>query len=328
LVTFLYVIGILIDYPNALIMLPILIFSVTKLLKREIVDRKYVKLSFDILKPIALLVAIPPLLFFLWFNKSSYGSPLQLSGTVPRVVEIVDDKPLFYSGSENRKITEEELDKLDDKSAIGFFDTRRIINGLNVLLLSRDRGILYYAPVLVLGMFGMIILGKKKNIAVFWAVSGVNLILYSMWGDPWGGWAFGSRYLIPLYAMVSIFFPFALKKMRKNYVLISITLILLVYSVAVNSVGALTSIANPPEAETQSLSAISGREEKFTFERNIDLLLDNNSKSFVYNTYFKDTIFVWEYYYAITVLILLAVVLSVSYVTLFQKQDVRFSRRN
>jgi len=322
IVLFLYSIGISVDYPNALLMAPVVIYSFARLFKKRIIDKEVVQIDFNFLKPIALVAVIPALLFFFWFNKTSYDSPFQLSGTVPRAVEIEDGEPLFYSNTLDKQIGEDELEKLDEKTSLGFFETRRIINGLNVHLLSSDRGILYYTPVMVLGLIGMIIYGRKKNIGVFWSILGVNIILYSMWGDPWGGWAFGSRYLIPAYAILSIFIPLVLKNIRKDILKISIVLILIGYSVAVNTLGATTSMANPPKVETQSLSDISGKEEKYTFERNIDLLLENKSKSFVYNKYLKNSIFVWEYYFIVTLPVLLGLTLSVLYVTLFRKNEI------
>jgi len=324
---FLYALGITVDYPNAILMAPIVAYSFGRLIKRKVVDKIMIQIDFSFVKPIALLAIIPPMAFFFWFNKQSYDSSLTISGTIPRVVGISEGEPLFYVDSEDITITASELEQQGDQLALSFFNTRKIINGLDIHIFSSDRGIIYFAPVVILGIFGMIIIGKKKNIAVFWGVVGANIILYSMWGDPWGGWTFGSRYLIPLYAVVSIFIPFLLKKIRKDLFLIGATLLLIAYSVSVNSLGALTSTANPPKVEAQELSQRFQKDFKYTYERNVNLLLDNSSKSFIYNTYLKDAIFVWEYYYVITVLILLGLLLSISYVTLFQKPENQFRER-
>ena len=321
IVLFLYSVGISVDYPNALLMAPVVIYSFARLFKRRVIDREVIRIDFNFIKPFALIAIIPPLIFFFWFNKTSYDSPFRLAGTVPRAVGIEDGRPLFYSDSLDKQIGEDELEKLDEKTSLGFFETRRIINGLNVHLFSSDRGILYYTPVMLLGIIGMIILGKRKNIGVFWAIAGVNLILYSLWGDPWGGWSFGSRYLIPLYAILSIFIPFVFYRLRKDLFLISIVFVLISYSVAVNSLGALTSTANPPKIEAQELAAVSGKEHKYTYERNFDLLIDNSSRSFIYNNYLKNSMYVWEYYLAVTLIILLGFMLSLSYLTLFQPDE-------
>jgi len=320
-VMFIFAVGITVDYPNALLMAPIVIYSITRLLKRRIIDQKVLQIQFNCIKLFAVVTVLPPLLLFLLFNKVSYGSPYQLSGTVSRVVEIANDKPIFYDIEENIQIEEDELDNLREKTAVSFFETRRIINGLSVHMFSPDRGIIFYAPVTILGLFGMFILGRKKNISVFWAILGVNVILYSMWGDPWGGWAFGSRYLIPSYAILSIFIPFALEKIKKNGLALILVLTLITYSVAVNALGATTLVANPPKIEAQSLSAASGKDEPYTFQRNIDLLLVNESKSFVYNRFLNNGIFVWEYYYVLTILIVVGFILSISYLTLFMKDN-------
>jgi hypothetical protein len=323
IVSFLYSLGIVVDYPNGLIMLPILISSLIKLIKKEVIDKKIIKFDFNYVKPLAAVAVIPPMLFFLWYNNLAYGSPLTISAVVPRAVSVEDGKPLFYSAALEEQITEDQLQQLEKKGSLGFFKTRRIINGLVVHIFSSDRGILYYTPVMILGIIGMIIKGRKKNISIFWAISSLTLILYSMWGDPWGGWTFGSRYLIPVYAVLSIFIPFVFERIRKNYFLIVFVLGLVTYSVAVNSLGALTSTANPPKIEAQEMSATLGREFKYTYERNIDLLLENRSRSFIYNTYLKEAIFVWEYYYVITVAIVLGLIASISYETLFQNTKVR-----
>ena len=323
LVLFLYALGVVVDYPNGLLMAPIVVYSFLRIFKGKVLDGG-MHIDFNFLKPIAVIALVPPILFMLWFNRESYDSPFRISAVVPRAVSISDEgKPLFYSSTLDKQISEDQLDQLEQKGSIGFFKTRRIINGLDVHIFSSDRGILYFTPVMILGLIGMVLIGKKKNISVFWAILGINLILYSMWGDPWGGWTFGSRYLIPGYAVLSIFIPFFLKKIRKNLLLISIALILVGYSVVVNSLGALTSTANPPKIEAQELSVRQNMEFKYTYERNIDLLLDNSSRSFIYNSYLKDTIFVWEYFYVITLLISISLLGSICYVTLFQKVELK-----
>ena len=43
-----------------------------------------------------------------------------------------------------------------------FFKTRNLLNGFYIHLLSPDRGIIYYAPVILLGLLGFLFLLAKK----------------------------------------------------------------------------------------------------------------------------------------------------------------------
>jgi hypothetical protein len=147
--------------------------------------------------------------------------------------------------------------------------------------------------------------------------------LYSLWGDPWGGWAFGSRYLIPSYAILAIFSGFYLDKVFKNaqnyphrvwglpshpvcvQFLKFITITIIIYSVSVNTLGALTSIANPPKIQVLELEKLSGKVEKYTYQRNIDLLFAGKSTSYVYKTLAKDLVSAWGYYFLIDISILI-----------------------
>ena len=164
---------------------------------------------------------------------------------------------------------------------------------------SSERGIVYYTPVLFLALLGISAIRKQNKdiLAILLGVVGANVLLYSMWGDPWGGWAFGSRYLIPVYAILSIFLALALSRHRKSILVIITFFLLLIYSISVNTLGALTTSRIPPKGEAKALEPISGRQEKFSFDRNIDFLIkEDKSKSFIYQTYVSRYIPAWKYY--------------------------------
>jgi hypothetical protein len=118
-----------------------------------------------------------------------------------------------------------------------------------------------------------------------------------MWGDPWGGYAFGARYLIPSYALLMLLSAFALSKFSKNVIFVAIFFLFSLYSIGVNTLGALTSNANPPKVEVLALEKQTNREQKYTFERNIDYLKQQGTKSFIYNTYLQKTITPVGYYW-------------------------------
>jgi hypothetical protein len=192
------------------------------------------------------------------------------------------------------------------KTAVGFFKTRNIIKGFYTHLISPDRGILSFTPIMLVGLIGFIVFYRFNPAfaSLFFAIIVGNILLYSMWGDPYGGWAFGSRYLIPTYALGAILTTFFLTKFKKNILLLSLFALLLTYSVCVNSLGAITTSANPPQVEVAGLAKQTGREEKYTYQRNVDFLKNDHSKSFIYQVLVKNYISSTQYYLLITLSIL------------------------
>lgn len=298
LIWFLCAASIPVDYPNLVLMAPVGISALGWIFSSEKLKDK-IQINFNFVYLFTFLGLVLPLIFFFWFNFHSYGNPMQFSGTVGSVAEIDKDGNPTTSRIVN-------LEKLEDysnpnkqkKSAVGFFDTRDLTNGFYIHLLSPDRGILYFTPVILFGLLGLVVAAKKKisSSKVLLAVIGADLLLYSMWGDPWGGWAFGSRYLVPAYAAISIFIGLFLTAYKKNILLLLSFIILAYYSILVNTAGALSTSANPPKVQVLELEKVSGMVQKYTYERNTDLLKAGQSKSFAYNTYFKKNLTSYQYY--------------------------------
>jgi hypothetical protein len=244
-----------------------------------------------------------------------YGHPFRLSGTLPRAVNI-DDKgnPIFSETSPSNDVQEEAQQIEEEKTALKFFNTRNILNGIIVHFVSYDRGVLFYSPIVLFGLIGSYFLYKNREskLALFFAVILFNIIFYSMWGDPWGGWAFGSRYLIPSYAVLALLASVAITKLSSKRLFLTIYFIIFTYSVSVNTLGALTSNTNPPSVEIQALQDITGKVEKYTYERNLDLLLNNSSKSFFYSHYASKYLFATQYYLIIVGLVVILFLASAS----------------
>ncbi len=298
-----------VDYPNLFLMAPIGLFALGRVASIVYTNSK---LNFS-LKPLYVITFIGivfPLIFFFWFNKASYNNPLQFSGTVSTIKAIdangnpASDKTVNVQDIE--KYTNPDSQK---RSVFNFFRTRSLLNGLYIHLFSPDRGVLYFTPVLFLGLFGFafstIKKDKKQYFGVLISVIFADLLLYSMWGDPWGGWAFGSRYLIPAYAIVSIILALLLSRFRKNIAILAIFIILFVYSSGVNVLGAITSNANPPQVQILSLEQQTGMVQKYTFMRNWDAIKQGNSKSFVYQTFLSPQVTASQYYFFVTGLVVL-----------------------
>lgn len=307
LVWFLFAASIPVDYPNLFLLAPVAFFALSKIINFQSGSEIVVRLI--PIRVLILLGAILPLLFFFWFNTISYGDPWQFSGTVGSVREIDADGlptvPAYISKENAEKYLRPEE---QNKSAVGFFNPRNQVNGLYLHLISPDRGMVYFTPVLLLAIFGAGSLYKKNRsvMVMLLAVLSTNLILYSLWGDPWGGWAFGSRYLIPSYAILAIFLGAFLTAFSRKSIVLIFTLALLCYSLAVNTAGALSTSANPPQVEVLALEKLSGQPERYSFDRNLSTLRHGNSKSFVFQTWANQYLTAWQYYkFIATSLILL-----------------------
>lgn len=303
---FLCALAIPLDYPNLFFMLPIGIFALGRIISLGS-RRNKLLVKVNVLKMLAPMIMIIPLLFFLWFNQVSFGNPFQLSGTLP-TSKAAALKNTLTSTSLEAQFTAPSTSAANSKSAIRFFQARNLLNGFYLHFISPDRGIIYFTPVILLGILGAFLAYKKKvkMVPLFVAIIGANILLYSMWGDPWGGWAFGSRYLIPSYAIASIFIAFLLTYWRKNIIFLLIFLILFGYSAAVNTLGAITTSAMPPQVEVLNLEKLSGMVQRYTYQRNWEFLLAGNSKSFVYQTFAKYYLTSVQYYEILAGLIILS----------------------
>ena len=288
------------DYPNLFMMFPIGLVCLSRMISFTRI-RNSLKFSIKIPLIVSTVALIFPLLFFLWFNNASFGNPFQLSGTL----RTIKDVSKVQTDKSSSKGVQPGLGKVPrkEKTAVGFFTTRNLTNGLYLLFISPDRGMIFYTPVMLFGIIGIILAIKKKaRMSVLMvAIIGANILLYSLWADPWGGWAFGSRYLIPTYAILSIFIALFLTFWSNKYFLMPVFAFAAFYSVAVNTLGAITTSALPPQVEVLELEKLSGLVQKYTYERNWDFLLAGHSKSFVYQTFLKDYLSTFQFYMILTI---------------------------
>lgn len=321
IVWFLLGLSILVDYPNILLIAPIALYTVWKYAAFSVYKNK-LRFNFYPVMLCTVYGFFIPVGILLLFNFYSHGNALQLSGSLETVKNLGITTQLGTSvdprlkdiGTIQTAISSAEtkayLDKQvsgGDQISLNYFNTRNLLNGLYIYFFSPDRGMFYFTPVMFLGILSVIFAYKKKVVffSVLIGIISINILLYSMWGDPWGGWAFGSRYLIPSYGMLSIFIALLLTYFRKDVILLIIFSLLLSYSVAVNTVGALTSSRNPPQIEVLSLESITKQVQKYTVQRNFDLLLNRDiSKSFVFQTYLKNYLSASQFYVGVVLLIL------------------------
>lgn len=286
---FLIGIGFFVDYPNAFLMFPIALYTLGK--SFAITERaKKVTMRINIAKLITTGFVIVPLMLLLWYNSSAYGNPLQLAGTLDSVDSIdARGNPVSnvtYHGKKVNIFTHPDLNfQVTTTTA---FQTRNLLNGFYIHFLSPDRGILFFTPIVLIGLASMFFLYKKeKRVLLLIAIAGVNILLYSMWGDPWGGWGFGSRYLIPTYALSGIALAMILPYIRIKRLVFVLFDLVLIYSLFINTIGALTTSKMPPKVQVLQLEQQTHHEEKYTYARNFQYMQQNGSSSFIYQTLAK-----------------------------------------
>ena len=285
LVWFFYALSFVIDYPNVYLMAPVALAALGRILQLSYKD-KILKINIKFLGVFTFLGVLLPAAYLVWYNTSAYGNPLQLAGTL-KSVKALDAKglptdPIQTSETNPIVAPNNQTEDLEEKkSASGFFKSRNILRGYIVHFLGLDRGMIIFAPILLLGFVGMIT-SYKKGYPLYATMCGtifITVLLYSMWGDPWGGWAFGSRYLIPAYAVLAIFLGLFLAEFKKYILVMLVVSLVGSYSIAVNTLGAITSNRNPPKVEVLELEKISNTRQRYSIDRNFELLNSNNSKS-------------------------------------------------
>lgn len=296
---FLFSLSVAIDNPNFFMMLPLAFYAAAKSVstKKELGRVVFSVHFFSIL---AIAAAVIPLTFFLWFNQASQGDPFKLSGALERVLTIKENG-LPEKSVQNASPGSE----VSKNSILGFFNTRNLSNGFYIHFASPDRGMINYTPIALLGALGLIYLFFRNalfgNIVI--AIIGFNILLYSMWGDPYGGWSFGSRYLIPSYALMSIGLSFIISEWKKSAAALFIVFVLFAYSSWVNVLGAITTNVIPPRIEAEAMEKVSGQVQKYTYERNKDYLVENGSKSFIYQVFLKNKLPARKYFEIITIIV-------------------------
>lgn len=303
-----YGLGMLIDYPNAFLMAPVMIYF--------FINSFSIQFSVESFKINARLAFIfTSILFILvsawhgYFNYTNFGDWKKVSGSIVGVKHVRELDLLQISEADKASQVKAAESK---KNPVGFFNEYNIPFGFYTVLISTDRGLLFYYPVFIFSFFGIYNLIKKgmtREVGTLLGIIAASVFLYSSWGDPWGGWAFGARYMILVSAVLSIFVGYWLQITR--FKLVSRVFIFLTFgfSVAVALLGALTTNAVPPKIEGEYLKM------KYNFALNYDFLMSGRSSSFVFNTYLQNRIDLFDYYVVLYWIIMTAmlVILISSY---------------
>lgn len=301
-VWFAYSFAIFVDYPNALLMFPVIVYFLLSSIK-IFRKRSFVSISVRLAFIFTFFLFISLSIVHAYYNYKNFGSWKQLSGGLIAYQTVKQEKLIGSSKGETRLLFEQNR-----KTPALFFHEEDITNGLYELLISVDRGIFLYSPIFILAVFGIVFSFSylKVENSVLLGIIVVNLFLYSSWSDPYGGWSFGPRYLIPAMAPLSIFVGIWLSRL-KNILLARITVFLLfAISSAIALLGALTTNLIPPKSEALPLHI------RYDFMTHIDYIQKGITPDFIYNQLLTAHLTLVGYY-----LFLYEAVLLVVYLILF-----------
>lgn len=297
LFAFIYGLSVFVDYPNALLLAPLGIYFLYE--------------SFDLHKAIAgyqikirASLVLAGLIFtlitagHLYYNQTQLGSWNRFHNTLPRYT--TETYAAAFADSEAEA-------KRKDGAAQVFHETN-IIHGTYELFVAPDKGVFFFSPILLLAFLGLYYAFKKSTpaIATLGSLAAVNFFVYASFGDPWGGWAYGPRYVIPAMAMLALFVAYGLAKAKYSLVARAVAFLLVLYSSAVALLGVVTTNLVPPKIEADYFHL------KYNFLRNIDFLKLGTTKNFIYSTYLHNQYSLETYFW-----FLYSIVVFVFFMALF-----------
>ncbi|HYE22137.1 MAG TPA: hypothetical protein VD998_00940 [Verrucomicrobiae bacterium] len=284
------------DLPNAILLLPVPIYLILSAFNFESLGQS-LRVHFRTAAALSGIVFVMFLALQGYYNNHYFGHWSRLSHGLLNYKQIVDT-----GGIENSNLVKEQ-----DYYPAQYFHEQRLPQGISVLFFSIDRGLFVYSPIFLLALIGMYLAFKDGGLERFMLISipVVHGLVYASWADPWGGWAFGPRYLIPAIGILALFVVYVLDKWPSFKVKL-ITFVLFLFSSAVAAIGAVTSNAAPPKKEAIFLEADWG------FKFNLKFFPENQSSSFVYNNFLSEYISL-----AVFTLMLLALLFIIAGTILF-----------
>ncbi len=310
-VWFAYGASIFLDYPNVVLLAPIMLYHFFTAFQIEKLKTK-TKINFRLPYLITSIIFFLLLALHGYYNYANFGSPTKLSGSLVGYKTIKEQKLL-----QDTQGTAKIKNIAEEKTIQGFFQEDQFPQGLSILTGSLDRGLLLYSPLFALSIIGIFLALRKITLESGILISAVlvNFFLYSSWGDPWGGWAFGPRYLIPSMAILAIFCAAWLNNTKYKIISRIAAFILFMYSSAVALLGAITTSQVPPKIEADYLHT------KYNFLLNYDYFRDGRSGSFIFNEYASNYVSLQQYFLIIWGTLLLIVFLLLFIPLFFAKKN-------
>lgn len=296
-----------INYPDALLMLPIMVYlALSTFSFKKMSEGVAVSIRWGAIITFVVFMGVTGLQF--WHNATYYGGWSHLAGTLKgyspteatstlAIAKVATTAPSIATATSTMATSTPVA--VSEKNAVGFFHEQYIPNGLYTLLISTDRGLLFFSPIFILAIFGIAYLVRKRELepvayVVPISLVALNIFLYSAWGDPWGGYAFGPRYIIqsmPWLALFAAAFLAAVPSGWKSYAARGTALLLFMFSSAVALLGVLTTTQIPPKSAGILLPA-----HAYNYLLSLTYFEKGETGSFIFNTYLSHSVTLLGYF--------------------------------
>jgi hypothetical protein len=188
----------------------------------------------------AILVPVVSIFLVLRFRKKLETVKCLAGLLVPAVLGVLAIALYDATAFGNPLVTTEQA-YLHTASILGDF-SYPVLSGLYLDLVSPLRGIMVYCPVLILGVVGFFLMGRRSGVKgegllLFACFLGI-LLPYSMWYDAVGGEGFGQRFLIPAIPFLLLPSGFLIEGRRRGVAAVAYALY--VVGVIINGIAGVT----------------------------------------------------------------------------------------
>ncbi len=305
-------ISIWIDYPDIVLLLPIIIYFFFNNLKIHTLGKVY-KFSVNHIFIVTSILFFAIVISQGFYNHANFGGWSKLSQTLPRYDSSKTVTPVSTSSASINTVKNRPSPL---QIIAGILQEDRLPSGIYELTVAPDKGLFLFSPIFILAIFAVPFLFSRlrKEVIVLTSIVLVNFFFYGSFDDPWGGWAFGPRYLIPSMAILSLFVGVWLTNLKRQTLGKFVALILFTISSAIALLGALTTNAVPPKVEAVYLKI------KYGFLYNFDYLMRNQTGNFIYNQYVSHYLSLFNYYLIILSAIIVFVFFLLFLVPFFEKE--------
>ncbi len=309
-----YAVIITLDYPNALLMLPVMVYFLLESLKFGKDDGKY-KINLRLALVYSSIFFVGITFLHGYYNKTNFGGWTKISSSLAGYREGVQKDLDQGNLDEVNALVNQAQTK---KAPTNFLKETLLVNSSNTLLLALDKGLLIFNPIFILGIAGIFAAFRKMDLekATLIALAAVVLFLYSSWWDPNAGWAFGPRYLIPMMPILAIFVAYFLSVVRFKFISKIVAFVLISFSCAVSLLGAVTTNAVPPKVEAVPLHS------KYGIPYSIDFLLNGKTTSFAFNYFLHNKFTLVDYFFIIYAFLMVIFIVVLFIIPIFEHDHI------
>lgn len=297
---FAFGLGVFLDYPNLVTLLPFAFVLFLLSLKSKQSHYYFASTAMSLIFIIPLLIYTQSVFGTVFTSVTSH----ELRGYInqngqPAFVALAD--PKFYL---NRQVIYRKPE----------FNPAYLPSGLLSILISPPRGLFIFTPILLLSLMGTADFLKKHRYLAYAVLSAIILtvLFYGSYLISYGGWAYGPRYLIAVTPLIIILLAFTIKKYGKSIFFKLLFLTFSILSIGISSLGALSSRNLPSPLDISPSGKSWGWGFDNSFLRGFDFLSKNHLSSYFYNQLLADKITAFGFYVFIY-LILIAFFLKLTF---------------